>query len=329
MEQQQEALDRHRTLKEEQQRGIGATDTPKILGIDRYGTALTVYERLIGVPQEDRDSLPAWLGMQLQNTVAELYTTATGLRVRADNRQHQHPEDEWLVCHLDYRVWGDPNILVECKTRAYTKGWGPDGSTEIPPDVWAQVQHEMLVTGTKECHVAVLFGHHTFRVYPIKRDEAFIKALRGSLYRFYHEHVLARVPPPAGPDDGRTLSKAHPQDDGEMLTATAQQNEMVKELLARERTLTVAERLVSEQQNAIKQALGEAQGFYSVHGTVTWKTTKARRYVNYEQIFIEMLDLLPEEDGIPEQVNQIMEIHTTVKPGTRRFTFSPSKLETS
>jgi putative phage-type endonuclease len=307
-----ESLDQQQELRERQLTGLGSTDTPKILGISRYGTPLTVWSSKVERSTSEGTSLPAWLGLQLQSTVAELYRVATGHRVRAANRHYRHKQDEWLVCHLDYRLHGDPNTIVECKTRAYMRGWGEDGSTQIPPDVWAQVQHQMLVTGATLTHVAVLFGHHTFRVYPIPRDDLFLTALRESLRAFWHDHVLTGVPPePTGSSaDARYLGKAHPQDDGDMLTATPSQALLVKTLAEAMQEFRVRERLVSEAENKIKAALGEHEGFYSPYGSVKWKTTKERNYTDWEAAANEAGVLL-----------EIVQKHTKVKPGVRRFSY--------
>ena len=320
---QQDALDTQQQFADDQASGLGATDTPKILGLSKYGTALTVWESKVNPGQRDKSSLPAWLGMQLQSTVAELYTSATGWRVRAATKQYRHPVHEFILCHLDYKVWGDPMTLVECKTRAYMKGWGADGSTDIPPDVWAQVQHEMWVTGAERCHVAVLFGHHTFRVYPIPYDETFITTLRTTLTNFWHFNVEPRIPPDAGANDGPNLSKAYPKDDGDVLTATAEQSALVRELAVAEGKLAKAEAEVARAENVIKQALGKHEGFFSTAGTVLWKTTKERHYTNWEVAFYTLIDDYfsgnkPDQD----EVKRLVAEHTTIKPGIRRFGFS-------
>ena len=325
---QQDALDAQQAFADEQRKGLGATDTPKILGLSKYGTALTVWESKVHPQPRDPGTLPAWLGMQLEATVAELYTTATGTAVRASNVHHQHRLYEWLVCHLDYRVLGRPSTLVECKTRAYMKGWGPDGSTTIPPDVWAQVQHEMMVTSADETHVAVLFGHHTFNVYPIPRDEPFITALMARLEEFWWGNVVAGVPPEPtdSPIDGRLLGKWTPVDNGEFLTATPQQAAMVKELAHREAVLAVAQRHVDEQENVIKASLKEHLGYLTPYGQVAWRTTNERHYVDWRAIAkshqAELIDKAVCDEEVFESIERE---HTKVKPGTRRFTFTPQK----
>lgn len=318
----QEALDLQREFAERQHSGIGSTDTAKILGLSKYGTALTVWDAKVHDPSiDDSRSLPAWLGMQLQSTVAELYRVATGNRVRAANGHYRHKQDEWLVCHLDYKVAGQPDVIVECKTRAYMKGWGEDGSTGIPPDVWAQVQHQMLVTGAIMTHVAVLFGHHTFRVYPVPADTEFHSALRGALKHFWHDNVLAGVAPePTGhPLDGTYLGKHREPEDGTYLTATPTQAAMVKELVDELNNAKLLELRIAGIQNKIKATLGNATGLYTPYGTVKWATTKDRVYTDWEQVAAMLHDFL----GLQEFYDKTVTDNTMTKSGIVRFTFSP------
>lgn len=317
----QEALDQQREFQERQRSGLGATDTPKILGLSRYGTALTVYRDKVEGRPDGGHGLPAWLGMQLQSTVAELYRTATGSRVRADMKHHRHPQHEWLVCHLDYRVWGDAKTLVECKTRAYMRGWGEDGSTDIPPDVWAQVQHEMLVTGATMTHVAVLFGHHTFRVYPIPRNLVFHTALVEKLQTFWFEHVIKESPPePSGHElDTAYLQGTH-HDDGTVISATPEQAALVRELAERIGYMKDATEAVEQTKNRIKAILGDAVGLQSPYGTITWKTTAERKYVEWKKVAEDLAEALDSEykDNVLAEASYE---HTITKPGVPRFLF--------
>ncbi len=277
----QEFLERRTT-------GLGATDSPKILGLSRWGTPRTVY-RDKTEPRDDEMSLPAWLGLKMQNTVAELYTAATAIRVRADNRHHRHPEHAWMVCHLDFRAWRRPNLLIETKTKASMRGWGPEGTTQIPADVWVQVQHEMAVTGATEAHVAVLFGHHTFRVYAIPRDDEFIGRLIPKLSDFWHLNVLARVPPPpTGREvDTEDVKRDNPEAlDPQLKSATPEQVMLINRLKVARIELHEAETNEQELENKVKELIGDAAGITGTFGTITWKNDRDREVIDWEHVAV-------------------------------------------
>lgn len=312
---------------------IGATDSPKILGFSKHGTALSVYNDKIDPDLSDRQmSLPAWLGLRLENAVGELYTAATGNRLRADNRLHKMPGHPFIGCHLDFRVWGKPRLLVECKTRAYMAGWGEEGTQKVPVEIWVQVQHEMMVTGAEQCDIAVLFGHHTFRVYQITRDQEFTDGLLRRLIEFREQNWMARVPPlPTGHDvDTAAVKEANPEHTDEIKAATPEQAEVVKRYrMARLNTkqATLAE---AEAANRIRDIIGTAAGITGDFGTITWKRTSDRLEVHWDQVARSLEQVVSPMPRVEvangkgamtgeQLVLWLHDIYTEVKPGTRRL----------
>ena len=282
----QDAGDERKSFLEARASGIGATDTPKILGLSKWGSPLSVYEEKVNPPAERQMSLPAWLGLKLQNTVGELYTEATGHRLRADNRHHRHPLHDWMVCHLDFRVLGHPEILVECKTRRSMDGYGEDGSAIIPPDVWAQVQHEMAVTGADVAHVAVLFGHFSYRTFIIQRDKEFIAALIPKLEAFWFDHVVARVPPEVSghPADGDIVRSRHPEHDDSLIPATPEQERFIEAYGLAQYNVQQAERAKAEAANRLIDIIKDKAGIVGAAGTVTYRKPKDSTKVAWQQI---------------------------------------------
>lgn len=317
--------------------GLFATDTPKVLGLSRWGTALSVYRDKLGDSEPSSPSLPAWLGLKMESVVAELYAQATGVRVRAERRTLMHPKTTFpMGSHFDFRARGRPKLLVECKTRAYMKGFGEDGSTEIPADIWAQVQHEMCVAGAEECHVAVLFGHHSFRVYPIKRDQQFLDKLLPKLEAFWFEHIVPGVPPlPSGHDlDSDYVKQSNPDHDETLKAATPEQEALIGKL--RQATVNVqqAEVIEAELENRVKLLIGDSAGIEGSFGKITWRKTKDGESIDWEQVAVnqgnvlEELFLLAHPEGDEEvaryaraqaATDVAVSLATYPKPGVRRF----------
>lgn len=329
--------DQRQEFIEQQLSGLGATDSPKILNLSKYGTALTVYERLqkISVPSEM--GLPAWLGLRLQAVVGEMFSQAMGVKLRADNKHHRHFEHDWMTCHLDFRVWGQPKTLVEVKTKAYMRGWGEDGSTEIPADVYVQCQHEMAVTGADICYVAVLFGHHTYRTYPIKRDQGFIDKLIPRLEDFWFKNHLAGVPPlPTGHDlDDESLRRQYADHDETLKAATPEQEVIIGKLRSARLNVAQAEGAKAEIENRVKLMIGSAAGILGAFGRITWKKSKDTVTTDFEQLaityanVIEDLFLMARPGDDPQEVARLARaqsvfdtavgLATYPKLGSRRF----------
>lgn len=319
---------------------IGATDSPKILGFSKYGTALSVYNDKVDPDTSDRQmSLPAWLGLRMQSTVGELYTTATGVRLRADNRLHRMAAHPYIGCHLDFRAWGKPRLLVECKTRAYMKGWGEEGTEEIPVEIWVQVQHEMMVTDAELAHVAVLFGHHTFKVYVIQPDKAFQSGLLDTLIEFRTNHWEPGVPPlPTGHDVDTEIVKERIDGEptGEIKAILPEQYPLIERFQRARVNAAQANMAEAEAKNRLRDLIGDATGITGPWGTITLKMTKPSKDIAWSAIAgayrqaleairlrdLETADAVDQtlSDGFgTTSLDDIVSIFTTEKPGYRRF----------
>jgi putative phage-type endonuclease len=328
-----DVLDGRAAFLAERRTGIMSTDVAAILGLSRWATALSVYREKVGEAADDRPSLPAWIGLRLENLVAELYSAATENRLRSDNRLHRSHEYDWIACHLDRRVVGDSGIIVELKTRNSARGWGEPGTADVPPDVWCQVQSQLLVTGAREVHVAVLFSNSRFDIYRVLPDPEFWESLIPDLRAFWFDHVVARVPPaPSGHDiDTEIIAALGGGETGVMKAATPEQEEIISVLrLARAETAK-AELAEAEAANRVKLLIGEdADGISGSFGIITWKRTKEVEKTNwktlasvYEQALSSVLDVSDPNDPVvaaaADTLIEALALCTRFEPGSRRF----------
>jgi hypothetical protein len=332
---------------EEQRSAITSTDVAKILGLSRWGTALTVYASKVSPPPARKMGLPGWLGNRLEGLISELFTSASGLRVRADNGFHRSAAHPCLGTHLDRRVVGRPRSLVELKSRGSRRGWGEDGSAKVPPDVWLQVQHEMYCTGATECFVAVLFSTQDYRTYRLAPDPKYASDIVPVLVRFWDENVERRVPPPptgAKPDTDYLSAQPGGHKGSGLKSATPGQERLVGDLRLSMVQASIAALTVEEKKNLVKAIIGEEyEGLAGSFGTITWRRSKDRVEVDWEAVAsvyrkaIERLGMLIEAQSTPSDVRdqvvselRIVEasvatavsLYTTVKPGSRPFLVS-------
>lgn len=176
---------------------IGASDAPIITGDSPWGDILTLYAVKAGIvdPAEIDTPQTRW-GLRLEEVVAEWFTETYGLELVRDDTRPRHPDHPWMATSLDRRVVGE-NALVEIKTARFaTDEWGEQDTAEIPSHYLVQVQHEMAVTGTDKCYVAVLFGGSDPRRYIVPRDDALIASLI-ELESEFIECVRSGTPPDA------------------------------------------------------------------------------------------------------------------------------------
>jgi putative phage-type endonuclease len=188
--------------------GITATDLPKILGLSKHGNALSVWLDKRGeLPEEDAGE-PAYWGGVLEEPIAQRYAALQGVQVRRVGVVH-HAGAPWVRCSLDRLVFDAPwsetspassqRLLgaQECKNRnAFVAGaWSQD----VPDDVLAQVQWQLMVTGLPWIDVAVLLGGNRLLVHRVKLEKQVAALCLTEATRVW-QHVLDGTPPAVDPD---------------------------------------------------------------------------------------------------------------------------------
>ena len=161
---------------------LGSSDAPRLFN----GQAMALWLEKMGLSEPTEETFQQDFGHRIEPVVAKLYedrlrsdAEAMGLevarlRLRANRKTHQNPLARWQACTPDYfvhdgtdadRVW-----LLEVKNRnEYTrKGWGEEGTDQVPRDILLQCLWQLQVTGLHRCDVAVLFGNSSLQVYTIQ-----------------------------------------------------------------------------------------------------------------------------------------------------------------
>lgn len=321
--------------------GLYSTDSPAILQLSRWGSPLSVYlDKTEPIPPAEPASLQAWLGWRLEDSLAQLYAERYGRRPKRMRATYSHLVVPFVKTHLDYADLAQ-GILIEGKTRTQrSPAWGPDGSTKVPPDVWVQVQHELMVLATihpkvRLARIPVLFGLHTFHCYEVEADPIFQAKLLAELERFWHEHVEARVPPePIAMPVDIQWSKRHPLTDESLRQATPEMEAILRRRRMAQLAVSQAEAARDALDAQVRELIGTSAGLVGLFGEVTYKPTRgstdwkllAGTYLKaYQRLDAWLADLTEgtgddELDLIRAQVQNAPALYT--KPGTRRLDYS-------
>jgi putative phage-type endonuclease len=206
-------------------KGIGASESPAILGADPYKDALDIYVKKI-FPEEPAANSPklneaATWGLILEPSIVQEYSKRSGNVVQHNNNYDVVwvSDKPWIRCTRDALVfdknrgcWG----ILQIKTTAAHKeeNWrfGP------PTYVWIQVQHEMYVCNLSYAIVACLFGGQLLKHYIVEYDKEFIEnKLVPTLDNFWNNHICKQIPPEPGAQSRPSLKKIYPQDDGSVI----------------------------------------------------------------------------------------------------------------
>jgi putative phage-type endonuclease len=184
--------------------GITGTDLPKILGLSKYGNALSVWLDKRGELDDDAGEAALW-GQILEEPVAQEWARRNGAEVERVGVLANDAEP-WQRASLDRLLVscpdGDGECGLEVKTRTAFKA--KLFRSEIPDDVLAQVQWGLQVTGLHHMHVAVLLGGQTLKSFRADRDEKVIAYLIEAARPIWTA-VQEGVPPEAHPDSEGVL----------------------------------------------------------------------------------------------------------------------------
>lgn len=188
-------------------RRIGGSDIPKLLGLSNYGDERDVYERIV----RGRDA--EWNPKMERGAAMEPVLRALGQQMlqleleTVESDYFAHPTYEFAGAQVDdlARWFGMPAAVDYKSVNRWSRGWGPEGSDEVPEHIRAQMTWELLCSGRELGLLVVGFGDdvpppemfHIANVVPyqIQRDEEFEAFCLSVAHSFWEKHVLPRVPP--------------------------------------------------------------------------------------------------------------------------------------
>ena len=176
--------------------GIGASDVSAILGVNPWAGPFDVWAAKTGRARPVEQTRVMRLGHVLEPAIREFYEEETGLTVfHQPNLILQHPEDPWLRYSPDGLVVEAPR-LFEAKSARRDSEW-EDG---VSAHAEAQVVTGQTVVGPTAltADVTLLLAGDVDRmsIYPVEYQQHANDMVRETVARFWHDHVLADVPPP-------------------------------------------------------------------------------------------------------------------------------------
>jgi putative phage-type endonuclease len=255
----------------ERRKGIGGSDVAAILGLSRWKTPLDVYLEKIGEAPATVETEPMRWGTLLEPVILAEFSRRTGVAVEKPAAIIRDPGFPWMLASLD--GWApELEAVVECKTARSADGWGDDGSGEIPAYYQTQVAHYLAVTGARVAFVPALIGASEFRVYQVERDDVLIRDMVEAERAFWHDHVLAGVPPE--PVNAADAARLWARDTGETIEVAGEVADDVEELRALKAQAKDVEERIGSIEDRLKVAFRDASAI--AHGGKTLATFKAQ-----------------------------------------------------
>lgn len=329
--------------------GIGASEVGAALGLSRFLSPYTLWARKTHLEVDDRGTTAAmeW-GLRLQDPILMAYADRLGLdfgiHVRRNSVTKRYAAWPRLFATTDGFVYQPASTdaglsrawCVDAKAPRSADGWGEDGSSEVPPDYYAQAQAQCLVTGLPRCDLAALFHGSDFRVYPIQADPDRQALMISALDAWWQDYVDANVAPPiTAPFDStdRTLAAQFGGGQGD-LANTPELDAMADRLALAWMNRKQASDAFDLAAQQLKAVMGEYDRLQATGAKVTWSRTKDSTSTAWELVALGYRKALeaayqggPLWDvglGSPDTLDAIQSLYTSPKPGTRRFLVTPT-----
>ena len=273
------------------QAGIGGSDASCIAGLNPWKSAIQLYmDKKEENPQEQK-SLRMELGNRLEGLVAELFTEATGLKVRNVNGILKNDKYPFAIANIDRAIVGEKAFL-ECKTtNSYALKEWEEG---VPAHYEIQCLHYMAITGATHCYIAALIGNSDFIWHKIERDQETIDYLMQIEKDFWENNIEKDVVPmPDGSDAySEYLKKKYDKSNGQVIELHLLENGVDKlnrydEIVTDIKALESEKKLIEQE---IQLYMEEFEVAKIGDRKVTWKSS-SRNTIDSKKLKAEMPDI--------------------------------------
>jgi putative phage-type endonuclease len=256
----------------ERQKGIGGSDIPAILGIDRFRTPLDVFLEKTNRSQTE-DNKYMYAGRKLEPVIADMFHDQTGYNVIIPDKQfYIHPENQLFRASID-RIYEYKNTLniLECK------------STQMPVSEpfephYVQLQWYLGVMNCEKGALAYLERGLDFTYFEFDRKNDFIEYLQEEALNFWNKHILTDTPPePSNAAD--VLKLYHTHKEGQVYEATEEDYHDYLELNVIKANIKKMEEREEQIKEKIKLNMLDAEmALYSGSPIVSWKSSIVNRF---------------------------------------------------
>ena len=205
---------------EYRRKGIGGSDAAAVLGVSPFATARDIYyDKLHQIPYEDQEDnwVAKKIGHLLEDLVAEIFRVKTGYRIYQIKKMFYHPVHTFMLADVDYFVTlpDGTTAILEIKTTNYNakEHWYYNGQPIVPVNYEIQGRHYMCVMNVDHVFYCCLYGNNEQEclIRHIERDMDYESELIALEKDFWHNHVLARIPPPYTEDGNLIIASVRRQ----------------------------------------------------------------------------------------------------------------------
>lgn len=292
---------------------VTGTDAAQLLGISPFGSKFSVWLDKTGQGQEIAQTGAMRAGLAFEADILRMYAEDTDAKVEHMDGYDLHTSDKYPRLGASLDGWNHTlGIPVDSKNiRWKTEKWGDAWTSDFPEYYKTQLQVQMMVTGARFAHLAVMFSGQDFFIYQMGWDDELAKAIVDAADGLF-ELIASGEMPEAGGDDNTsayikdTFAIGTPDKEKEADDSVKGYVEAYKAASAAEKD---AKAKKDEAANRIKVFMGDAT---VIPGWCTWKNAKDSQKTDWEAVAAELMAGME-----PSQKADVIGRHTEIKPGAR------------
>jgi predicted phage-related endonuclease len=290
-------------IKKQRMKGVGGSEVPAILGLDKYSSPYKVWLVKTGRESSFTGNKYTQAGIILESAVVEFFQKETKYRViksSAKQKLYVHPKVDYAIGMPDRFYFGNKigKGILECKT---TQAMIDD----VPESWFAQLQWYLGIVGLMYGGVAWLERGLDFKYQEYEFDPDFFNFMLEHVRIFWENHVIKDVPPePINIQDVERMFTRHIE--GSKIEATPELINTHDEIRSLRATIQELETRETELVEKVKLAMRDNELMMSGTKPIfSWRTTAP----------IHLFDSKALKEADPDVYNAWV----VEKPGIRKF----------
>ena len=294
---------------------ITGTDAGKLIGVSPWGAKMSVWLDKTGQAPEVKESEAMKWGKRNEETILKAYAEEMDCKLEHVDGYTLVKSEKFprLAASLD--GWNHTlGIPVDAKNiRWKDEKWGEAFTEDFPAYYKAQLQVQMMVTGAKSAHLAVLFCGQEFVIYQMSYDEDLASKILEETEAFWPYVESGKKPEADGSEESKGFITAKYKEgkENKEKEATDEIKDAIEKLIQAKKAKAEAEAEETKYANIVKDFLGEAT---IIPGFCTWKNNKNSIVVDWHKVAEEAMKDLSEE-----KKNKLIKNNSSTKIGARQL----------
>ena len=292
---------------------ITGTDAGKLIGVSPWGGKFAVWLDKTGraAPVVETPAMKA--GKKFESAILQTYAEEMNCKLEHVDGYNLITCDKYPRLGASLDGWNHTlGCPVDAKNiRWKDEKWGDAWTSDFPEYYKAQLQVQMMVTGAKFAHLAVMFSGQDFNIYTMEYDEDMAQKILDASDEFWPYVENDQMPEADGSDEATEYIKSEFSrgDAAAVKEPTEEILEALKGFQKAKLDEKDAQNRKTEFENRIKMYMGDAT---AINGVCTWKNNKDSVKTDWEQVASVALASMSAEDQ-----KKLVASYTTTKPGAR------------